>query len=162
MNSFIKLTSILLLSTGALVTHAAGTESITVKFMLNVPTACVITNNNKAPTIYLMHNTTPVMLNIDVKCNTDYTIKASSGNSLGPNESELINPKSTQNIPYSVTMTGGPTPVIVNGLASAKVAPSTPTKTDIYTLSAKTKSKLAIQEYIAGDYTDNVTVEITY
>ena len=161
MNSFIKLTSIILLSAGAFAAHA-GTDSITVKYIITVPTACVITNNNKAPTIYLMHNTTPVMLNIDVKCNTDYTIKASSGNSLGPNESELINPKSTQNIPYSVTMTGGPTPVIVNGLASAKVAPSTPTKTDIYTLSAKTKSKLAIQDYIAGDYTDNVTVEITY
>jgi spore coat protein U-like protein len=161
MNSLIKLTSILLLSTGALVTHA-GTDSITVKFRLNVPTACVITNADKAPTIYLMHNSTPVMLNIAVKCNIDYTIKASSGTKLVPNESQLINPLSTVKIPYSVTMTGGPTPVIVNGPASATVAPSTPTKTDIYTLSAKTKSVLAIEEYIAGNYEDTVTVEITY
>lgn len=161
MNSFIKRTSILLLSTGAFTAHA-GTDSITVKYILTVPTACVITNSNKAPILPLRHDTTPVMLNINVKCNVNYIVKASSVNKLGPNKSQLVNPQSTLNIPYDITLTGGPTPVIVNGIASAIVAPSATTKTDTYTLTAKNESAIAIEQYIAGDYSDTVTVEISY
>lgn len=161
MNSFIKLTSILLLSTGAFAAHA-GTDSITVKYTLTVPTACAISNKVKAISIPLKPDTTPATQNIDVKCNVNYTVKATSENNLGPDKSELINPLSTLKIPYNISIKGGPTAVIVNGAASGIVAPAATTKTDTYTLTAKTESAIAIEEYIAGDYTDTVTIEISY
>ncbi|MEZ2903536.1 spore coat protein U domain-containing protein [Acinetobacter terrestris] len=163
MNSFIKRTSILLLSTGAFAAHA-GTDSITVKYILNVPTACAISNKVKAVDLSLKHDTTPATQSIDVKCNVNYTIKAASANKLGDNKSQLVNPQSTNKIPYDITLTGGPasTSVTVNGAASGKVAPAATTKTDSYILTAKTESKINIEEYMAGDYTDTVTVEISY
>lgn len=161
MNSFIKLTSIILLSAGAFAAHA-GTDSITVKYILTVPTACAISNKAKAISLALKPDTTPVTQNIDVKCNVNYTVKAASANNLGPNKSQLVNPQSPLKIPYDINLTGGPTSVIVNGGASGKVAPVATTKTDTYTLTAKTESAIAIEQYIAGDYTDTVTVEISY
>ena len=162
MNSLLKMTSILLLSSGAITVHAAS-QSVTINYSLTIPTACSLSNNGTSINKTLPHNGTAVDQSINVKCNVPYTIKASSVNSAGDNKSNVVNSfNTTLKIPYDITLTGGPIAVNVNGGASASITPSSSTKTDTYNLSAKTASPITLEDYTAGIYTDAVTVEISY
>lgn len=162
MNSLLKMTSILLLSSGAITVHAAS-QSVTINYSLTIPTACSLSNNGTSFNKTLPHDGTAVDQSINVKCNVPYTIKASSVNKAGDNKSNVVNSSDTTlKIPYEITLTGGPIAVNVNGGASTSITPSSSTKTDTYNLSAKTASPITIEDYIAGTYTDAVTVEISY
>ena len=162
MNSLLKLSSLLLLSMGAFAAHAAS-QSVTVNYTLTIPTVCTLSGNGTSINKTLPHEGTAVNQSIDVKCNVPYSIKAQSANSKGVNQSAVISTANpTLNIPYNITLTGGPNAVNVNSGVPVTVAPSATTRTDSYTLSAKTPSAIAIEDYIAGIYTDAVMVEISY
>ncbi|WP_425919392.1 spore coat protein U domain-containing protein [Acinetobacter sp. TSRC1-2] len=162
MNSFFKITSAFLLCTSALATHAA-TQRVTVNYTLTVPPACTLSSNGTAINKVLPHDGTAVNQNIDVKCNVPYNIQAKSANSKGANLSAVVNTTdSTRSIPYNIKLSGGPNAVNVNNGTPVNVQPSATTKTDNYTLTANTSSPVVTADYMAGAYTDNVTLEISY
>ena len=156
-----KIASFFILSSAALTVQAA-TQSVTVQYTLTIPTACTLSNQGTTLNVALPHDATPVTQSLNVKCNVPYTIQASSTNAKGNNQSAVVNTSdATLQIPYDITM-AGTTPVIVNGATSAQVLPTATTKTDVYTLTAKTPTAITVEDFIAGSYADQVTVEITY
>lgn len=161
MNSLFKMTSILLLSSGALTVHAA-TQSVTVNYTLTVPTACTLSGHGTSINKVLPHDGTAVNQNIDVKCNVPYSIQANSVNTKGANLSAVVNTNSNLSIPYNIKLSGGPNPVDVNSGTLVNVQPSATTRTDNYTLTANTPSPLITADYTAGSYTDQITLEISY
>ncbi len=162
MNAFFKTTSALLLSISAFAAHAA-TQSVTVNYTLTVPTACTLSDKGTAINKVLPHDGTDVNQSISIKCNVAYAIKATSINQKGLNQSAVVNTTdSSLSIPYDITITGGPSSVKVNDSSAVTVAPSSTTKTDTYTLSAKTPLPISIEDYIAGEYKDSVNIEIIY
>lgn len=163
MNSLIKLSSILLLSTGAFAVHAA-TQSVTVQYTLTVPTACTLSKAGTTVVKSLPVDGTSVNETFSVMCNTDYTISAKTKNPYGSvNQSWLrySGPQGITSIAYPITLSSPLRNVPVNNAAGTKVTAGLTATPEIYTLTARAPA-LSLSSLLATDYTDEVTIEITY
>lgn len=161
MHSLFKLSSVLLLSGFAFSANAVS-QSVTVNYTLTVPAACSMTSAAASINKVLPVDGSAVTENFSVKCNVPYTLEVTSANKTGQSASEVIHKNNASaKIPYNLEVTGGPLAVAVNGPATS-VSPSTSTITTAYTLSAKLPVALVSANYMAGEYTDTVTINMTY
>ncbi|WP_180064247.1 spore coat protein U domain-containing protein [Acinetobacter sp. YH16042] len=167
MNSLLKLSSILLLSSGALTAHAAS-QSVTVNYTLTVPTACTLSKAGTTISKSIPVDGTTVNETFDVTCNVDYTISAKAKNASSGqlNMSVLQNSSGSlalPQIPYNINFSALGLPVPVND-AAGLVVPSTPIATPkTYTLSASSPIVTGMVSTLpASDYTDEVTIQIAY
>lgn len=167
MNSLFKITTALLLGTGAFAVHAAS-QSVTVNYTLTVPTACTLSKAGTTIPKSIPVDGTTVTETFDVTCNVDYTIAAQAKNAIAGqlNMSMLQNSTATLPsvpIPYNLSLSTPGLIIPVNNAAGTMV-PSTPiVLPKTYTLSAESPSIAPLISTLqAGDYTDQVTIQITY
>jgi len=163
MNSLFKLTSALLLGASAFAAHAA-TQSVTVQYTLTVPTACTLSKAGTKVAKSLPVDGTSVNETFSVMCNTDYTISAQTKNPNGSvNQSFLryAGPKGTTLITYPITLSSPLRNVPVNNAAGTKVTAGLSATPEIYTLTASAPA-FPLSSLLATDYTDEVTIEISY
>jgi len=163
MKLLFKLTSALLLGTSAFAAHAA-TQSVTVQYTLTVPTACTLSKAGTTVAKSLPVDGTPVNETFSVTCNADYTISAQTKNASGSvNQSWLryAGPKGTSLISYPITLSSPLRNVPVNNAAGTKVTAGLSATPEIYTLTASAPA-FSLSSLLAADYTDEVTIEISY
>lgn len=163
MKLLFKLTSALLLGTSAFAAHAA-TQSVTVQYTLTVPTACTLSKAGTTVAKSLPVDGTPVNETFSVMCNADYTISAKTKNASGSvNQSWLhyAGPKGTTHIAYPITLSSPLRNVPVNNAAGTKVTAGLSATPEIYTLTASAPT-FSLSSLLATDYTDEVTIEISY
>lgn len=163
MNSLFKLTSALLLGTSAFAAHAA-TQSVTVQYTLTIPTACTLAKAGTTVTKSLPVDKTPVSETFSVTCNADYTISAKTKNPNGAvNQSYLryAGPQGGSYISYPITLSSPLRQVPVNNATGTKVTAGLTATPEIYTLTASAPTFL-LSNFLAADYTDEVTIEIAY
>ena len=167
MNSLIKLSSILLLSTGAFAVHAAS-QSVVINYTLTVPTACTLSNANKTIPQAIPLDGSAVNETFNVSCNVDYTISAKTKNvplGGGLNVSFLHNTSaiSSPPIPYNVSLSSPLRVVNVNAAGGATVLAGPVITSETYTLTALSPIAASLAPTLkAGDYTDTVTLQIDY
>ena len=163
MHSLFKISSALLLGASAFAAHAA-TQSVTVQYTLTVPTACTLSKAGTTVAKSLPVDGTPVNETFSVMCNADYTISAQTKNSSGSvNQSWLryAGPKGTSLIAYPITLTSPLRNVPMNNAAGTKVTAGLSATPEIYTLTASAPA-FPLSSLLATDYTDEVTIEISY
>ncbi|RKG29689.1 spore coat protein U domain-containing protein [Acinetobacter tianfuensis] len=161
MNSLLKLSSALLLSSSAFCTYAAN-QSVTVNYTLTIPPSCTLSSTTPVINKTLPVDGTNVDADFSIKCNVAYMLDIKSANSTGANTSVVRHKDNTSStIPYNISVTGGRTPVVVNGTPSTVPAQASTTD-DKYILSAKLASGLTTPNYLAGEYKDTVTINMNY
>ncbi|MGE8542366.1 spore coat protein U domain-containing protein [Acinetobacter sp. ANC 3813] len=161
MHSLFKLSGVLLLSGFAFSAYAAS-QSITVNYTLTVPAACNLTGTAPSINKVLPVDGSAIDEKFSIKCNVPYTLEVKSANKTGQSASEVIHKNNASaKIPYNLEVTGGSLAVAVNGPAT-NVPPSISTTATDYTLSAKLPVALVSSNYMAGEYTDTVTINMTY
>lgn len=166
MNSLFKMTSVLLMSISAVSAHAAS-QTVAVSYTLTIPTACTLSKAGTTISKSIPVDGTPVNETFDVTCNVGYTISAKAKNATAGqlNTSILQNSSGilpSRPIPYTLKLNAGGIIIPVN--ATGVMIASTPTvipKT--YTLSASSQIPTGMESTLqAGDYTDEVTIQISY
>ena len=167
MKKLTKITALALLSCSALSVQAA-TQSLTINYTLTVPTACKFLNSSTTFNQTIPLDGSSTNFDISIKCNVPYQLSVEALNQTELNQSELINTTigSTAAIPYSLELrfpsTRPPVPFHVNGPALGPLYPTPLTQTDTFQLQAKTLSAVTSENFAQGNYTDTVTILLSY